>query len=245
MRALSAEALLMVWETGRRQSSLERALTLLAAAWPKSSREELAALSIGERDARLIKLRAQTFGPELASRTHCPKCAEKIELSFVTGEILALADSTSPLPDLSVKHDDFVVSFRLLNSSDLAEIATSTDAVVGRQMLLRRCILNAERCGEKISSGELPKAIVNAVVARIAKADPHAEVKLDVSCPTCGYGWSTLFDIVSFFWSEIEERAMRLLREVHVLASAYGWPEADILALSPLRRQSYLEMVGV
>jgi hypothetical protein len=33
------------------------------------------------------------------------------------------------------------------------------------------------------------------------------------------------------------------LRDVHELASAYGWRESEILALSPQRRQAYLELV--
>jgi len=52
-----------------------------------------------------------------------------------------------------------------------------------------------------------------------------------------------MFDIVSFFWSEICVQAKRLLREVHILARAYGWREADILSMSAARRQLYLEMV--
>jgi hypothetical protein len=52
-----------------------------------------------------------------------------------------------------------------------------------------------------------------------------------------------MFDIVSFLWTEIAAEAKRLLREVHILASAYGWREADIFSLSPLRRQFYLEAV--
>ena len=32
--------------------------------------------------------------------------------------------------------------------------------------------------------------------------------------------------------------------EVHALASAYHWHERDILALSPVRRQAYLELLG-
>ena len=52
------------------------------------------------------------------------------------------------------------------------------------------------------------------------------------------------FDIVSFFWREIEEFAIRTLREIHALARAYGWAEDQILALSPTRRRCYLEMVG-
>ena len=55
--------------------------------------------------------------------------------------------------------------------------------------------------------------------------------------------WRAVFDIVTFFWSEIEAWACRILREVHILASAYGWCERDILALTSARRQFYLEMV--
>jgi hypothetical protein len=78
----------------------------------------------------------------------------------------------------------------------------------------------------------------------LAEADPLADVQLAVSCPSCGTRQQVSFDILSFFWTEIEAWAWRILREVHTLASAYGWHEHDILALSPRRRQSYLEMVG-
>jgi hypothetical protein len=52
-----------------------------------------------------------------------------------------------------------------------------------------------------------------------------------------------LFDIVSFFWTELSAQAKRLLREVHTLARGYGWREADILAMSARRRQLYLDLV--
>ena len=55
--------------------------------------------------------------------------------------------------------------------------------------------------------------------------------------------WAVMFDVVSFFWSEICVQAKRLLREVHTLARAYGWREVDILGMSTARRQFYLEMV--
>jgi hypothetical protein len=48
---------------------------------------------------------------------------------------------------------------------------------------------------------------------------------------------------VAFFWKEINHWANRILREVHLLASTYGWSEADILALTPTRRQWYLALV--
>jgi hypothetical protein len=48
---------------------------------------------------------------------------------------------------------------------------------------------------------------------------------------------------VSFFWQELDDWADRVLRDVHELASAYGWPENEILALSPRRRQCYLDLI--
>ena len=86
--------------------------------------------------------------------------------------------------------------------------------------------------------------IAEAVMERLAAADPQADVWIDLTCPACGRNWQEEFGILSFFWSEIHGWAARILREVHELARAYGWREAEILALSPWRRQAYLEMLS-
>ena len=52
------------------------------------------------------------------------------------------------------------------------------------------------------------------------------------------------FDIVSFFWSELTAWSIRILDHVHRLASAYGWSEADILTMTPSRREMYLARIG-
>ena len=75
-------------------------------------------------------------------------------------------------------------------------------------------------------------------------ASPGAMPGQILNCPTCGNQWQLFFDIAAFLWLKIEMQARRLLREVHTLARAYGWREADILALSPWRRQAYLEMIN-
>ena len=68
-------------------------------------------------------------------------------------------------------------------------------------------------------------------------ADPMADIHLALNCPSCEHKWEAPFDIVAFLWREISAAARRLLREVHTLASAYGWTETEILALSPARRR--------
>jgi len=76
------------------------------------------------------------------------------------------------------------------------------------------------------------------------EADPQAEIRLELACADCGHAWAEPFDIVDYLWAEIGDRAKRLTYEVHALASAYGWTEAEVLRLPAERRRRYLEMVA-
>ena len=81
-------------------------------------------------------------------------------------------------------------------------------------------------------------------MSALSAADPLADVQLAVTCGECGRHWDTTFDIASFLWTEICAAVERLLGDVHVLARAYGWSEAEVLAVGPRRRQYYLQAVG-
>src|ERR1041384_6655621 len=112
MHALSASKLLSVWEQCLGCSPVERALVLLAAACPDQSPEELARLSIGRRDALLLTLREQTFGPKLLSRANCHGCSEAMELSFSLAQIRT-EQTASTAEVLSLKDNDYEIDFRL------------------------------------------------------------------------------------------------------------------------------------
>lgn len=73
-------------------------------------------------------------------------------------------------------------------------------------------------------------------------ADPGAELTLEIACPECGAATPAELDIAAYLWTELDAWARDLLLDVHLLASAYGWSEPEILALSPLRRRYYLEL---
>lgn len=253
MRALSAWELLSVWEWGQAQPADQRALALLAAACPDTPPDTLATLSIGERDARLLALREWAFGPRLDCVTTCPECSERLELQFQVADLRASGDMPQMEDDdaeveaagpLSLQVGDCEVRFRLPNSLDLSTLAEHGDLVTGRHLLLQRCLLGVTQNGEEADLDQLPDDVIKAVVERMAEADPQADVQLDLTCPVCEHRWQVTFDIVSFFWNELNVWAHRTLRQVHILASAYGWREADILALSPGRRNYYLQMVG-
>jgi uncharacterized protein YbaR (Trm112 family) len=240
MQPLTAGELLTVWERGIFGSSAERALLLLAAACPEESANELSQLSLGQRDGRLLALRAWQFGSHVACVVSCPACRERLELSFNTTEIQA-APVKRRGETLRMRRQEYDIRFRLPTSRDLLALR---QAAGGQKALLERCVLTSRYKGEATAVADLPGTIVEAIAGRMVQADPQAEVKLALTCPNCQHKWPAVFDIVSFFWSEINAWAIHLLQEVHQLASAYGWREADILALSPWRRQMYLELIG-
>src|SRR5258708_4478818 len=95
MRPLSAAELLSAWERGSGQPPHERALRVLTAACPDRSFEELASLTIGERDAHLLKLREWTIGEEFTALLTCPACGNSLELNFSVEDIrIASVDET-------------------------------------------------------------------------------------------------------------------------------------------------------
>lgn len=243
MRPVSASELLDAWERSLAEPAASRALPLLAAASPDCSPDEIAALSIGERDRRLLTLREWTFGPYLFSVANCPNCGERLEWS-AKAEDLCVPNQPEQVGASSLEVDGYRVSFRLPNTLDLVAASHCEEAGLARKLLIERC-LSAASCGEReIDVSELPVEVAEAIVKRMAEADPQADMQLSLTCPVCSHRWQALFDIESFFWSEINAWAQRILTEVHRLASAYGWRESDILSLSAWRRQLYLNLIS-
>lgn len=251
MRVLSTADLLNIWEQGNLQSPLKQALLLLTSACPEKSFEELTKLRLGQRDRLLLTLRELTFGEQLISVVNCPKCGEQVELNFKTTDIIVSSVQEVPDVQLLTLDDGYTVQFHLPNSEDIMAIAkhnslgiaSSLNPTLAQTLLLEQCVEQISYQEQEQSLNQLPLSVINAIQTRMAEADPQADIQLVLECPVCRYSWQTLFDIVSFFWSEINTWAKQTLYEVHLLASAYGWSESDILALSPQRRKLYLEMI--
>ena len=136
---------------------------------------------------------------------------------------------------------DLSVRFRVPTSRDFLDLEAFSDPDEVRRRLIERCVLDAHRGTERIQPLQLREEETVALGEQIAQADPHGELMLNAECPSCGHRWESLLDIASFLWQEIDIHVRRLLMDVHTLASAYSWSERDILSMSALRRQMYLE----
>jgi hypothetical protein len=244
MRDLSPAELLDIWDRGQGRHPVDRALLLLAAA-RNGDGGEPDALPLGEANRRLLELRARAFGPRLEVRVDCPACGERLELSLETADLASPAPPPpDPSSDVLLERDGWRVAFRLLTPADLRAAAARGGEDAVRAALVRLSVREAARDGEAVDPAALPDDVLAAVGARLLESDPLAEMLLEMACPACATTWEAPLEPADFLWAELEAEASRLLREVHALASAYGWTEPQVLALPPQRRRAYLEMVG-
>lgn len=244
MRPLTADDIIRVWELGSRQDSAERAVTVLAAAFPEERGDELWRLSLGQRNARLLSMRERLFGSELNAFSECFNCGEQLEFTLSAGALRIAGPVEASGTEFELEAEGFALRFRLLDSFDLRAASASPDASAARRLLVERCVVEAHCGAEPVTIEALPETVLEYLATRLTECDPQAEMLIELACPACESEWQVLFDIASFFYTELSAQARRLLSEVHTLARAYAWREADILAMSARRRQYYLEMLG-
>jgi hypothetical protein len=238
----AASQLLDAWEQGRFQTPAQRAFSLLMLAAPTASSEQLAAYGVGQRDRELFGLRERMFGPRMTGIAQCPECGQEIELSFSTADVRTQTAADKE-PMHSIQIGEYDLRFRLPTCGDLAALTPCESANGQKLVLLQRCVAEVRHNGESISVSFLPDETTDALSQRMAELDPQGDIRLALTCPNCARSWESPLDITSYLWNEIHAWAARILREVHTLAWAYGWNEADILTLSPWRRQAYLELI--
>ncbi|NHB84438.1 hypothetical protein G7085_06995 [Tessaracoccus sp. HDW20] len=156
----------------------------------------------------------------------------------VSGLLASLPGPATERPESVV--DGHTAVLRPLTSADAL---AALDAVDPAAELVARCLLCLTGPdGARLDA--VPDALVGPLAAALAGSDPAALIEVGLSCAECGHGWGEPLDVGGFLWREVDAWARRTLREVHALAGAYGWREADILALTPARRAAYLQLVG-
>jgi hypothetical protein len=248
MRPLSATQLLALWDAGQTRHPIDRALLALALAMPEEVPEELADRPVGWRDVHLLALRNATFGSALDGYAACPSCGSLMEFGLDGATLLG--ELSAPQPDARLRVGDR--QWRLPSSRDQAMILDAPDPQTAVLRLLDRCLIDDPRPPGRPAAIDATKraeittspALISELESRMEALDPAANIRLGMRCTDCGHVWDAVLDITTCFWDEVGSRARQLLESVHRLAGAYGWPEADILALSPARRAAYLNLIG-
>lgn len=237
MRILSNAELLSLWERGHRLHSLDQGLLAVRAALAGPGNDNVADWTLGRRNQAVAQLHGSHFGDRLQGWTECGLCKEKLEFAIDCGDLIERQCEASAKPIL-VKGR----LFRSPTSRDLARIAVEPDTEAAALRLAACCCLDAG-ADDSAAALEWSREELEELSEKMIEADPLAEIMLSFECPVCRCAREQVLDLTEFFWAELEAAANRILREVHILASAYGWSEGEILALSDGRRAMYLQMV--
>jgi hypothetical protein len=194
VRTLLANDIIRVWEREQGKPYLERAMLLLTAALPDVDRNQLADLTIGQRDAILLALREKTLGPTLQMYDSCSQCSENLEFTVSASDIRMMEVSEEKPAERELRQNGYVVRYRRPDSCDLAFVREMGDVAQARSHLLQKCILEVRHSGNVIRSEDVPDDVVAALTARMEEDDPQADIQFNVRCPTCGFSWQTIFD---------------------------------------------------
>lgn len=199
------------------------------------------ALAVGDREALLWHVRGVTAGALIDATVSCATCQAKASVTLAVSDLLhSRYPRWSPTFFEHVAGHD--VEFRLPTGDDQLwlvreGVSSPTEAA---EALLRTCVVAID--GEPARPSPLTQ-VAEGVSEHMAVLDPQAEALLSTICPDCGAAVQATLDATAFLSEEIVRRGRAVLADVHVLASAYGWSEPDVLALSPARRQLYLDLI--
>lgn len=200
----------------------------------------LDALPLGDREALLLHLQAITFGERLDAVARCPDCGNLLDLDLAVPQLLLEPDAgpyADPARRLSIEHDGAALAFRLPAAADLLAVA-GLEPARAEAALVQRCL------GSALPGDATPDPdMVAAVAAAMSAQDPQAEILLELHCPECGAAFGSALDTGTYLLREIDQHAAWLFAQVHTLALAYHWSEADILDLPHDRRMMYLALL--
>jgi hypothetical protein len=191
---------------------------LLAAAGAPEQSADWWAAPVGARTAALLQL----AGPApMKPLLDCPACGERIEAELPIDSLVGLDPGVDCI-------DAAGVLLRRPTGADLC-VLQRTGTLPARWW----------RVGEGIGAAIDDDAALEA----LSEADPLVGFQLQCRCPACGLESTSEVDLETLALRRLAAAQARLEREVHALASHYGWTEEQILAVAPARRARYLALI--
>jgi len=183
----------------------------------------------------LMQMRAERFGRKMALGFVCPHCAAKAEIEFRVEDCL---EAATPRQVAGVEADEErpgwlrlgAIQFRLPTAGDQI-------AVLSTPRPMERI---AELCLDP-SARKLPQR--TRAERAMAEMAPLVSRSLPAACPACKGDVPVAFHVAGLVVGEWRRAASAAHDEIDLIARAYHWSEAEILALPQSRRRAYAERI--
>lgn len=204
---------------------------LLAACEPGADAAAWWRRPVGERIAALLALEQRTTGNDaitLTLRCGHAGCDARYEIELPYATLPAGTDVTT----VAIASDDgATVVLRRPTGDDL------------RAWHLQPPASHAEMLTRLAVDGEMDDGAALRSAEALAAADPLLDFEIACACPECGEATEREVDLEGIALQRLAARQHAVLREVHALASRYGWTEAEIFAVAAPRRARYLDLI--
>jgi len=197
---------------------------------------DVAGLVVTDFEILLLQLRVARLGSRMHLAFACPHCREMAEIVFNVADYVA---DIRPKPVSGVASDPdrpgwFRMAggegFRLPTAGDLAAVA---DRAEPGRALAALCLDETARQPRNLPRAERAMSLMAPEVSR----------QVAGTCPACGAAVRAGFAVARVVIAEQKRAAAAVHDEVDLIARAYHWPQAEILALPRARRHAYAERI--
>lgn len=222
------------WSASAGAAAHDRLAALLRASGVAA--ETLDGETLGARNQRLIALHDEWIGGAIEAQVACSQC--RLANSFLVPKAAMRALSPAD-PDALVRlsYQGGEIAYRVPRMADIMAVGAAADM---RLAMLDRCAAT----GDQGPAAALDAAMLDAIEAGFDRADPLANIVVESLCSGCGAAIAASVNLAAFVVIDLDRLYATLLRDVDMLASAYGWGEAEILALPADRRARYVAMIA-
>lgn len=196
-------------------------------------------MSLADRDRLVAELYAMCFGDAVQSRSTCTQCHKTFDVSFSVPGLVESCDSRVREALTQLQAGDSGGHFKLPSGAIFRAPAVEDERLIAAgppeqavEQLFERCIVQGD--------GPSTREAVQRLLEDVA---PLLCLELDATCPECTATHRLGFDMVGFFFEALSAERPLLFREVHCLATAYGWSHDEIMRLPRGERRAYVALV--
>lgn len=206
------------------------ALVLLARVASVSDGRAPERLAASDRDRLLACVYRRTWGDAIRSTLTCRACAARFDLGFSLRALQEHLDANGAHADPGADREfaepggERIVVPCAVDELAAARHATPVEALAR-------------------AASDSGTASVAAIAERLEALAPILDLELLAACAECGHEQAIEFDLQSFLLARLLNERALLTRDIHVLASTYGWSFAEILALPRTQRQAQVAMI--
>ncbi len=248
-RPMTGAVELAVGEAGAAQGSLPARVTAALAASLEMVGglaplpEVVTGLAVADRQFLMLELAARLAPGETWLTAWCGACSERFDFA-VDYRCLPVKEAGAGYPFADVQTGRGPCRFRVPTGADQELVADLDDGEALRCLLACCLVAHDGRMADGRSAWDMVESFSSddfeAIDAALESVAPEVAVSVQAACPACG----ALHVIpVDPYRALSGPQGENLLQEIHAIASAYHWSEAEILALPQDRRWRYLELI--